>query len=380
MPGVLTTIFRILSYLGLGCLIVLPVRAAEYVVTPSVTVQETYDDNLFFYDMEDFECLVSADIELTARTERIYVSGSAGCDISEYRRHNELDGVDHAYEISAHALSSATSRLGISGRYIRDHTTDALEESGDVVERCERTRASVQPSAAIELDPRNRIEGSCSLSEARYELDRYTNHTAESLNVTWVHDLANERTSILFQIGGNLTDYETDLRQRTCLGLVGIDHRFTEDLKIELNGGGRYTKSKSPGGYEENTGFSGSLGLTWRFEKSALLVNISEEFTPSMYGEDMIRDRANISLRHRLTENLKCGLTTSYYKNRTEGIVRTREYETFSIRPSVNYRFGEYLHLQLGYSYTATGNEITSHSKERNRIYVRISSEWPLHP
>ena len=44
--------------------------ASEHVITPSVKVGETYDDNVFLQDVDDFEHLISPGVRLDSRTDR----------------------------------------------------------------------------------------------------------------------------------------------------------------------------------------------------------------------------------------------------------------------------------------------------------------------
>jgi hypothetical protein len=207
----------------------------------------------------------------------------------------------------------------------------------------------------------------------------------------------NERTSILFQLGGSQVDYaigESDLRQQTLQGLVGINHRFTETFQLMLQGGVRYSESKVPKTEfifvppyfvstdtrtvrERDTGFILHSHLAWHSDRTTVTAQVTRDFTPSIYGEDITRDRVRASLRYRLREHVHCDLAVTYHHSETEGLIRTEERETYTARSIVNYRFSEHARLELGYAYTKTRNEITDDSDERNHIFVQVRAEWP---
>jgi hypothetical protein len=295
---------------------------------------------------------------------------------------------------------TSNARLELSGNYIRDYTfTETLEELGVVAERSVRTTASVQPSAIIELTPRNRIEAVYDFNKTQYRLDRYPDYRAHGLSLTWVHDQMNERTSIIFQLGGSQVDYaivDEDLRQQTLQGLIGINHRFTETFQVTLKGGVRHTDSRVPKTEfifvppyfvftdtktvrERDTGFILYSQLGWRSEKTTVSAEVIRDFIPSIYGEDITRDRVRASLRYQFLEHFQCGFTASYHHSQTEGLIRTEERETYTARPMVSYRFSEHASLEVGYAYTTTKNEITDRSDERNHIFVQVSAGWPYY-
>lgn len=398
MLRLLRSVFWFLYYLGLGCLIVIPAGAAEHVITSSVRVRETYDDNVFFRDVADFEHLIAPALKLNSRTERAALSATAAWNISEYERHSQLDTVDQSYQLSGGISLTSRTQLELSGNYIRDYTfTEALEELGVVTERSIRTTASVQPSATIELTPRNRIEAVYDFNKTQYRLDRYPDYRAQGLSLTWVYDQMNERTSTIFQLGGTQVDYATgdgDLRQQTWQGLVGINHRFTETFQVMLQGGARHTESKFPKTEfifvppyfvttttrtvrERDTTFILHSHLAWHSERTTVSAQVTRDFVPSIYGEDITRDRVSASLKYRLREHLHCGFTATYHHSETEGLIRTEKRETYAGRSMVNYRFSEHASLELGYAYTRTKDEITGQSDERNHIFVQVSTEWP---
>ena len=374
----------IMFYVGLGCLMVLPASAAEYIVTPSITVSETYDDNIFYYDVEDFEHLVSPILDFEARTERGKVQVSLNGDISEYQSHDELNTVDQSYWISADIFTTATSQIGVSGNYVRDYTfTSALEELGVVAERSIRIATFIQPKAIIELDSRNSLKCFYKLNKTQYRLDTYPDYRNQDLNIIYIHKLKNEVTSLVLQLGGSQADYtigNENGRHKSCQFMAGIDHQISETFKLKLNAGERYIDSNFPNAERErDTAFIIDSGFLWRFERTTVSANIIRDFSPSIYGEEMTRDRIKAALRYLVKENLNCNFTASYYRSETEGFYRKEKHDYYSARLSVNYSFNEHISMQSGYTYNGTKNKITDRSEERNRIFLQISSAWPFY-
>jgi uncharacterized protein (PEP-CTERM system associated) len=194
-PRLVCLVLGVLSYLVLGYLMVMPTRATEYIITPSITLCETYDDNVYFRDIDDFEHPISPALKMDAKTKTGEWQAECAWDIVKYQRHDELDSVDQAYGLSASTAASPLLQLNIAGRYTRDYTfASTLEESGLVAERSERNTITVQPRAAIIMTPRNTLEFSYQFNRTEYDLESYPDYVSHDPNLTWFHDLMNERT------------------------------------------------------------------------------------------------------------------------------------------------------------------------------------------
>lgn len=411
----LCSVFLILFCLCLGCFIVLPVRAAEYVITPSVKVRETYNDNVYSRDIDDFVHLISPALKLDGRTDRTWWQATCAWDILKYQDHDDLDSVDQTYRLLATVLPSTLLQLNISGHYMNDYTfASTLEESGLLAERSRRNSARVQPGTMFILGHRNTLEFSYEFNKTRYELESYPDYVVHGLNLRWFHDLTNERTRIIYMLTGNKTDFEgnkdyyfeedngnfaqkkADVKQRTYRILTGMDHQLTETLRVSVKAGAHYTESEFPsfqgiaynvasGTFitiydiekKSDTGFILDGSLTWHCELITLSASVNRDVTPSIYGENIIRDRVSAALSYRLSEKLRCRLNTTYLHSETESFTQEQEYHTYSIRPALIYRFTEDINLELGYAYTLTKNEITDQSEDRNRFFVQLSTAWP---
>lgn len=385
MPRSVCLVFWMLFNLSLLFFAVVDASGVEYVVTPSINLQETYDDNVYFRNVDDFEHLISPGLVLEARTEKGELKTSGTWDISEYHRHDELDSVDQTYRLSASLMPTDLCRLDFSGEYIDDYTfVSALEESGLVADRSRRKRATVEPGVVMVLDPRNSLGVSYDFVKTQFDLEGYSDYRVQGLTLIWAHDLMNERTSIICSVSGNQVDYDQtdgDTKQQTFIGLVGVDHQFSEAFQVALQAGARYTESEFTSGVltvdDDDTGFVVDGTLGWRLERFTLSANVNRDFRPSIYGENTTRDRVRASLGYRFTEKSRASLSTAYYRNETDGVLDEEKRRTYSVRPLVSYRFTENIDLQLGYRYTWTENEITDNSEERNRIFVKLSMTWP---
>jgi opacity protein-like surface antigen len=390
----------ILFLLSLSLAIVLPAWSAEHIVTPSVQLSETYDDHVFFENVDDFEHRVTPALKLDARTDRAQWQTSAAWDISEYQRHSELNTVDQTYGFSAAVAPGDLWRFNLAGQYVDDYTfRSALEETGIVAKRSKRKSGKVQPGAAFLLDSRNTLALTYEFTKTQYQLEGYPDYEVHGLNVSWFHDLLNERTRVIWAVSADQADFEDpdgDVKQRTYRALAGLDHRFTEKLQFRLTAGARYTESEFPRTEsvfippdsievttkteeEEDSGFIVDGALKWGAEKLSLSASVSRDVTPSIYGEIITRNRVSCGLTYQWSEKLRGGLSAAYYLSETDGVVRQQEWETYTVGPSMTYTLTPDINLQLGYGYTHSEDQDTDRSQDRNRAFVQLTMAWPKH-
>ena len=112
----------ILIHLCLLYITVVQVTAAEYGAIASLRFRETYDDNVYFERVDDFEHRITPSLELAAVTENSSLQAGASVDIIDYQDHDELDTVDQFYQVLAGLSPSPRLLLDVTGTYVRDHT------------------------------------------------------------------------------------------------------------------------------------------------------------------------------------------------------------------------------------------------------------------
>jgi opacity protein-like surface antigen len=381
----LLPVHRTLLSLVVVWLLVTDATAAEYVVTPSLKLQGTYDDNVYFKEVDDFEVRATPGLEIEARKDTAELKVTGVVDISEYLKHDEFSTVEQDYGLSGMVFLTPTLRVSCDGRYVNDYTfRSALEESGLLAERSERKKASFTPGVFIVMDARNRLELGYDFERTEYSFEGYSDYWMQGVTGAWVHDLTEETVSLSLVAGGYLVDFDldqNDLRQYTYFSLAGAEYRLTESLKIKFNGGIRHTKSESRqyGDTERqrNSGFVGGGSVDWRGERMGFLAGFRRDLSPSIDSEIIIRNRGYADLFYRFTEKLRGQLKANYFRSKTEDVVEEQKRHTFSVAPLLSYKLREEIRLQLGYRYTATENEVTNRSKDRNRVFLGLEMSWP---
>jgi len=378
----------ILIHLCLLYMTVVQVTATEYGALASLRFRETYDDNVFFEGIDDFEHRITPSLALAAVTENSSLQAGASLDITKYQRHDELDTVDQYYQVLTGLSPSPRLLLDVTGTYVRDHTFQAaLEETGIIADRDKREQATVSPMATFQLTPGDRLQLFYGLNNTEFDDDGTPDYLYHDLRLRWRHALKNERTSVLLVVGGSQTDYDDTidnpgekLKQRTVGGVVGFDHQLAETSTLRLVAGPRYTTSEYRGSErndKQTVGFLGDAALTWRSERITVSMKANQGYRPSTVGENVQRTRVDLTVGYRLTERLGCSLSGYYRYSKSDDAEDESKNQVFAVRPELNYQLPWRMNLRLGYSYTWTENKVTNETDTRNRVFLEL--RWVIH-
>jgi hypothetical protein len=389
--------YTLLLFCLIQATLLFPVRGAEYIVAPSLELRETYDDNVYYRNVDDFEHRISPALALGIRTETAEAQTDVTVKISEYQNNNELSTVDEYYNFSGTLLPHPRLQLGLSGNYIRDHTfTSALEEAGIVAERKRRTSARAQPSLVMAITERDRVEFLYLFNNTEYSYEDYPDYYAHYLSLAWIHALLNERTSLFLQTNGGRIDFDLpskDGTQEVVQGIVGVAHQLSETLQASIKAGVSYTRSKYPKTEvvfvppiffttrtttEKDTDITYLLDgvLNWRLERFKFSLEVKRDLYPSIFGELVTRDRINGTLQYSWTEKFSSRLWSSYIFSETDGLNRKEKQETFYLRPSLNYRLGDHSELLVGYDFTRSRDKVAKDTDHRNRVFIELRVAW----
>jgi hypothetical protein len=361
-------------------------KAAEYTVTPALTVQSTYDDNVFFKEAGDLELRVSPSLEVGSRTDRMHVEASAALDIWEYKRLNELDNTEKKYGLSMDLTPGDLWQTGVSGTYVDDYTfVDTLEQTGVLADRSRRKRGTVEPYVTFFLDARNSLRGAYSFIKTNYDLDRYPDYRVHGANLAWYRVLMNERTTFFASAGLSDVKYRQsggDTEESTYRAVLGLEHQFSETLKGTVSAGPTYTDSDYYRGAtpvsEDSTDVYFDGTLEWHQERLSLSAHVDYDIDHSIYGENITRSRIRGTLGYRWTERFRGHVSTAYYRSETDGLVQDEKRQTYWVRPAVTFRLTENIDLRGGYRYTWTENRVTDDTQERHRLGIQLAMDWPV--
>lgn len=361
-------------------------QAAQYTVTPALTVGSAYDSNVYFKEAGDLEFRVSPSVEIGAQTEKAKVEASAALDIWQYKRLDELDNTEQYYRLSTDLTPAEAWQTGLSATYTDDYTfTSTLEDVGIIADRSRRKKSTVDPYVTFFLDARNSLRGAYNFVTTNYDLDRYPDYRVQGVSLLWSRALMNERTVFFCLAGGTDATYKVsagDTDQTTYRLVFGWEHPFSETLKGTVSVGPMYTDSDYYRGgtlvNEDTTDVFFDGTLEWKQERITLSASADYDIDHSIYGENITRARIQGSMGYRWTERFGGNFSAAFYRSETDGLVQDEKRQTYWVRPWVSYRLTERIDLRAGYRYTWTENRITDNVQERHRVGVQLAMDWPV--
>ncbi|MBC2713699.1 MAG: hypothetical protein HF978_00110 [Desulfobacteraceae bacterium] len=383
LQNALPLLFFLICVLDLPC-----AEPAETVLTPSLKLQETYDDNVFFKKVSDFEHLINPACEFYSLSEIGSVNTLLEWNIYKYNKYHDFDHLDQFYQMAYKRLLTPASEMDISGSYVMDNTIQsAFDELGIVIEQSDRVFFTFDTGVTFELNPKTNLDLIYNFRKDNYDSEDYPDHQYHNMDLNYDYQLT-EQTTFGFLLSGNRTDYESSNaleKEEILKTLFGFDHQAFERLKFTFIAGAGHTRSHfnesqtaDRSSVVSDTLFLFSASTSWSFEYIQIQGIIKRDVFPSLFGEGILRNFAGIFLNHQMTEKSSYLLDVKYHHSETRGLVSPKQKsKALSIHLSPMYHFNENMILQLGYIHNFTKNDMTSQSMGRNRVYLQLSMAWP---
>jgi hypothetical protein len=360
-----------------------PAHAQRYLLTPAITLQGTYDDNVFFVEDNDFEYYLGPSLTLDAQTERSSLNLLAALHIYRYGSYDEFDRVNQSYLLSGSHRMTEQLTFTLGAGYQRDKTFDvALEELALLrVDPVDRNIYSIAPGFAYEINPRTEASLGYRLEIVDYDED--LQHIDNILHVLslGVSRLITERTSLSLTGVGSIHTYDAPEGDRThqeAALFAGISYLVTETVTANLNAGiGRVRFEDDADGRSDNeTRFLASGELERRLERLTLSGSYQRDITTDPQGDSLTRDRLRARVRYAFSERLNGSFVAMYVHTETNEFLTGRQTrELYRVTPSLVYLLGEQSRLELGWTYSHLDRE--EDSRDRNRVYLSVTFEFP---
>jgi hypothetical protein len=155
--------------IAIGVMLVLTPTGAlaqtGYYATPSLSIGELYDDNLFFSSsqrQQDFFTRISPSIQAGYQSTPLTVLGRYTFDSEIYHKHSELNAaqVRQQGSIELKATPTQVLTLSVAGSYFRTNTASELNlQTGLAVRRALAERYTANPAFIYRFDPLTTARG-----------------------------------------------------------------------------------------------------------------------------------------------------------------------------------------------------------------------------
>jgi hypothetical protein len=383
-----------------------PPRAADWTVTPSLSITGEYNDNLLFSrnnTLHDFITRVSPRFEGRRDAETSRMSFDVALDGEKYALNPDLDTIDGRARVSW--LRQWTPRLqtSLNGLLARDQTLNTeLEEIGVVSPREERNRVGGDAGAAYALTERWSLGGSLL---ARY--DQYPDGRSPDLAV--IQGTINparqvtERDTAGLVLAASRADYENNTLDRTVSAGISWERKLSETDRFSIQAGYRYTSLDQDVPFlrlVRNPDGTARLGIGLRSEHFTddgftFSARLEREWTPRLRtslaaGRDhtntssatsVDRNYVRTTTLFRLTERTTLRAELGYDYTTELGAVEENEHY-FRGAPSVSWQVTPHWTLTAGgsYEYSREDNKnrpADLQSRDRFRTWISLSTSWP---
>lgn len=429
---------RKVAFLSIHGLLLNPfsVLAAEWSISPSVSVREEFNDNVRFIALPHsnvWMTRVSPRVEASGKTEVSEVTVAAQVNLNSFAGDSSLNRNDQFYSF----LGSTRSELNtwaVNASYNSDSVAETERITTGVVvqDRPQRDVFTFKPSWTRTLSERSQIRLGYSYQDVSYSrhisLTDYINHQVDGslmyqltdqdqVSISLNYNVANYAGStyrfpnqipvayppfIFLFPGGGIYSRENSV---TGNGIqAGATHVFSERLKGTLSLGLRDSSTKasytcngelgtifpttnivSCSGYRgdplisfdntvKNSGSSFALSVEQDFVSGSFKGMLSRETNPSGVGL-VETDRYGISVSHDFNEKLSGNLDATAYTTRYLGIVYPDSNYSI-IEPRLRWRFSEWTTLDAGYRYARYELDNSTPIRTANSIYLNLTYNW----
>jgi hypothetical protein len=371
------------------------VMADDFSLTPSLSVREEYNDNIFFEyadTVDDYITTINAGLEMKERTERMDLDLTGTVSPYFYADNSNWNDVDQnylgkiAYQVNPLLGVNASANYNVSNRPDRDVFTTGLVQSNN-----RRKRQAYGLGVTDTLNEYSKVGFDVNYSQDKYDSTNITSEDQKEYGgtLTFSHNLNRwwEETTGRLNLGFDRSEFETsDTDNYTAT--IGLQHQFSPTITFSIDGGVQYTDATymnlQSNEESNNTSFGGTgqATLTIQGELTTGSVNLRHSITPaSGRGQTVQRTEGVLNLSRRLAEKLIIGFAAGYYHNQAdkdEFSENEIDEDAYYVRPSIQWEIHDNFNLQAGYSFIYIDDHSLSNDRKQNMVYLQAKYGLPL--
>ena len=377
--------------LPLLVLSLLPVQlyAGQAVLTPSLTLREEYNDNIFSLvsgRRGDYLTTVSPALALSDSSERASASLAGGVNQLLYLRNSGNDGLGYFLRGSGGYSVSPRQSLSADIGDTRDSSASSIDPTTNLVTSSPSLHQNYRLGEKYRVN--ESLDSSLSLGYGRDDYDNpaYLGTRHFLGNSQFDYDLGRSFPGTkLSQVLG-LTRDATDISQVDSLSAtLGISRELSEIWRFSLSGGCRYTHSRfqvagSTGwGGNDEVGGLGNLSLNNAKDNIAASLTMSQDLVSASGRSGSTQMTAgNLAFSDRLTPHLSGSFTARYARNwAAQGQFGTSAIDEryLNLGGSLRYEVFELpsdLALEASYNYNNTDYRLFGAQMNQNIVMVRL--------
>jgi hypothetical protein len=363
------------------------VARGELRMTPSLTVSERYDNNIFYSrtKIEDFATDIAPKLSVTAEGREVDLSANLGAMWTQYAENPKLSYASSqgGLVLKADTLTGRLLRgLGLKVTeyyaYTKDYPAFAqlggpnpLASGGAQTTRVTTFVNVAGATATYALSARSKVTGGYTNSLYRYST-LLVDSTTDMWTGGWNYEVT-PRTTLLSDYLYQRFSFSGDGIAETHAMGVGARQQFSEDFTVDGRVGGTYLPSSDRLTYNFNVGVTKKFPATDVVGRYLRIVTNSGGFAALLSTQEV----AQLSVAHRLTPALTATLAGNYATTKSIGS-STVDLTSYSVIPALHYALTRWVFLFASYSYfkqDAVG--LGGFSLNRTQATVGVTATWP---
>ncbi|NDV21842.1 hypothetical protein [Desulfovibrio sp. JC022] len=359
-------------------------------IKPTLRLREMYDSNVDYKKFADMVTEITPALKLDILDEDFKFNFRGEFLYRDYLNHSELDRYDYNVQLSGKYQFAPSLEGGLELVHKRYHNLDqnTYEAGGVDLDPSIILKTSLTPTINWRMGERDNLTITNYIDKTDYERKADSDYITNVLNFMWGHALDNERTTLYLgemntftHFSREMDDFRSD--QTSFQAVLGIDHQFTEALKLSFKGGPGLTfsnySSQTTKGDDINFIYQFRFELGYRQEVFSVVPAIERTVRPGRYGENEIYDQAELFFRYKFSEYLTLDNINTYWMNESDGKSGGSKHKAKGIfsQAIVNWVFEEDWKAYCGMSVNWSHNEISGSNNERFRSWVGLSYSFP---
>jgi len=405
MPRRTTAMRRTFSLL---CLLLLlggtnaaDLQAANLQLTPGLTLEERYNNNIYFDynsddEVHDSITLASPELKLSNRTERLDAYLLSRVTAVRYRQEHDLNATDQSHSGRISYRLSERWQGALEAGYTRDSQPDRdIEVSGLVLSTNKRAHTHYRASTGYTFTEKLSSSISYSYDEDDFEKDDpYTDtndSTAQNASLVVSHDMGSCIPGTIGQLSLGYARYDyPDERIVNYSAMLGGQYTLSEVFSLMAGAGRYYSRSRfeydlpffSLDQTSRSRGNLGRVVLAYHGERATADLGFHHEIRGMSGRVGAARRTAlRLNLGYGLNADLWGGITAEYYTNKANaGQLSSDEVDekTVSVQPRLRYKITEDLSVEAGYRFVQTTDREDDETGRQSVYSLRGVWQYPM--
>lgn len=382
--------------LSFGLFMSLPAMADQIRLTPTISVREDYNDNIFFDSSNtksDFITTISPGLNFEKNSERLKTVLNVRIDQRLYADNNDLDATDQSYQGHFRYAFSPKFNLGARAGYTVDSSPDRdIRTTGFVLNAARRSRQEYGAMGDYTFTEKTKAELSYGYGKDEYadtQNAQLNNVEINSGDILFTHDLNQYFPVTIGRIKFGYTDFRfVDSKIENFMATLGFNKRITELWSFTVDVGGRYSTSRFDvdNNFTQDSSQYGVVGyavISYKGEKSNLDFFLNHDIQPagSQTGASE-RTGLGINVSRQFAYELSGIFSGGYYYNYSspgEYSTEQIDQQTFYINPGIRYDITRDLYIEASYGFSRTEyNTAPDSTANQNLVMVRLYYQIPI--